>query len=159
MRTIEEKALAARIREIVKTSGGQKKVSAASGVKLGTLNNYMRLVSRPKLVELKKLASTCGCSLDWLTTGNRIAPINPQMGAARDAMTEEDAAFVRLHQDMRHTLEELIEVSREFFTEYLRAGNVDPDTVIRACAALQAAELWRDIAKTDAARGRAPNAV
>lgn len=62
-------ALAARLKVVVKQNGGNKAVAEASGISLGALNNYLRLVNDPSAASLVKIAAACGVSLEWLATG------------------------------------------------------------------------------------------
>ena len=65
---------AARLRQAVAASGGNKAVSARSGVPLGTLNNYLGGRDM-KASPLVALAEATNVRLEWLATGR--GPMRP----------------------------------------------------------------------------------
>jgi len=71
---------AARLRQAVGAAGGNKAVSARSGVPIGTLNNYLGGRDM-KASALIALADATGVTLDWLAAGR--GPMRP--GAAPSA--------------------------------------------------------------------------
>jgi hypothetical protein len=61
--------VAARLKLAVAHGGGNKAVAAKSGVKLGSLNNYLRLVNAVPATAAAAIARACAVSIDWLLFG------------------------------------------------------------------------------------------
>ena len=66
-------ARAERLREASRFVGGNKAMSAKSGVPLSTLNNYLA-GGDPKVSNFSLLAEAAGVSLDWLINGVGLGP-------------------------------------------------------------------------------------
>lgn len=65
---LEREKRAARLRQAVRAAGGNRVVSEKSGVKVGTLADYLA-GGEQKLSNTIALAEACGVSLEWLATG------------------------------------------------------------------------------------------
>jgi transcriptional regulator with XRE-family HTH domain len=61
--------LVERLKLAVRLGGGNKVVAAKSGVKLSTLNNYLRSVARIPAQAATKIATACNVRIDWLLNG------------------------------------------------------------------------------------------
>ena len=89
------KTLQERLKIAVKSTGGNKKVSEATNIPLGTLNDYLRGLSSPNFEKMSKIASFCNTSLDWLAYGNdsnQATPLNKKVLA--DAVEVLETALV-----------------------------------------------------------------
>lgn len=63
------KGLAVRLRQAVRSAGGNQVVADRSGVPVATVNNYVRGRNGMKIEPLAALAQSCGVSLQWLVYG------------------------------------------------------------------------------------------
>jgi transcriptional regulator with XRE-family HTH domain len=62
--------LVERLREAVRRGGGNKAVAERAGIKLGSLNNYLRRVTLNVPADaIAKIAHACGVEAKWLLTG------------------------------------------------------------------------------------------
>ena len=61
--------LAQRLKFAIQTGGGNKIVAERSGVKLASLNNYIRLVNAVPADAVTAIAKACGVSVQWVLTG------------------------------------------------------------------------------------------
>jgi len=81
--SMSKQAIAERLRQAVRSAGGNTAVSARSGVPLGNVNNYLRAVHEMKLDAALALADACGVNLEWLAAGRGpMVPDRPEDGHA-----------------------------------------------------------------------------
>lgn len=86
-----------RLRQAVKLGGGNKMVSAKSGIPLRTLANLLD-GQEMKVGQLVRVAAACQVSLDWLATGR--LPVHPVEQIARfEAATGMHEETAPLDQD------------------------------------------------------------
>lgn len=91
-----------RLRQAVKLGGGNKAVSAKSGIPLRTLANLLD-GQEMKVGQLVRLAAACQVSLDWLATGR--LPVHPVEQLARfEAATGMHEETAPLDQDALETV-------------------------------------------------------
>nr|WP_298794256.1 XRE family transcriptional regulator [uncultured Acetobacter sp.] len=69
---IDTDILIARLRNAIQMGGGNKLVSARSGVPLGSLTNYLKGRQMP-LSTAFRISQACGVPMDWLAGGGEIA--------------------------------------------------------------------------------------
>lgn len=72
--SLEPKKRSARLREAVRTAGGNRVVADKAGIALSTLGEYLA-GGEQKLTNTIALAKACDVSLEWLATGE--GPIKP----------------------------------------------------------------------------------
>ena len=114
---LEAKNRVSRLREAVRSTGGNQVVAEKSGVKLGTLAGYLA-GGEMKLSNAIILARTCGVRLEWLATGNgpmnETAPI-PSAGEAPIASQAQPGADIDLTVLARclQLVEEVSEIGKE----------------------------------------------
>ncbi|MGE4527978.1 MAG: S24 family peptidase [Rhodospirillaceae bacterium] len=88
-----------RLKQAVKIGGGNKEVSAKSGVPIKTLGNLLG-GQAPNVIQLVRLAEACEVSLDWLATGtlpvhriDRLAKFEAQTGGRGEAVSAPESGL------------------------------------------------------------------
>lgn len=81
-----------RLKQAIREAGGNQVVAAKSGVPVGTVSNYIRGISDPKVTALGAIARACGVSLDWLVFGAE--PEGGPVAAPVSAEARGDFAFL-----------------------------------------------------------------
>lgn len=124
----EVKALAERITEAVKASGGGSVVARLSGTPLRTLGKYMKGDAAPSTIALAKIASATHRSLDWFAGLSALSDASapgsdPDIVAIPILDVRAAAGFGAENGD------EVIKDYLPFPIEFLRSLGVNPDKV------------------------------
>lgn len=71
---LERHPIAYRVKSAVKKAGGNKTISAKTGIPLNTLSNYTTGRSEIKVANLIAIAVACDVSIEWLAIGKAQSP-------------------------------------------------------------------------------------
>jgi phage repressor protein C with HTH and peptisase S24 domain len=124
----EVRALAERITDAVKASGGASFVARAASIPLRTLGKYMKGDASPSALALSKIAGATSRTLDWFTAS--IAPFDAQKALSDDSVAHIPILDVRAAAGAGATNgDEQVLAYLPFPREFLRALGVKPDRV------------------------------
>lgn len=148
----KEREIGRRLAAAVKNAGGNKAVSAKSGVPLRTLDRLLA-GQEPKVSHLVQLSDACGVSLDWLATG-REAPNASTVGVEarlKEIMATLEDEEAPISADRLQTRPDLAALREELFALSARDDIADSE---RGFADLLLRLVFNDAAAAERQRQR-----